>query len=108
MVVDDLDISDATRLAPFETYAPLVVDPDAVLAGSVASQLFEVVAGCLRKNSQANGLVQDEQLAQRRSLDVDRQFARAHLIEYPFAFFAFEGFDHAYIIDDQRRDVKCL
>src|ERR1700751_1034524 len=43
VVVDQLDVPRACG-APGEADPPLVVDPDAVLAGAVAGQLFQAVA----------------------------------------------------------------
>jgi len=43
MIVDDFDIAWAS-FAPYETDAPLVIDPDAVLAAAGASKRFETVA----------------------------------------------------------------
>jgi len=42
VVINDLYVIDVA-LAPFKTYAPLVVDANTVLALTVAEQLFKVV-----------------------------------------------------------------
>jgi hypothetical protein len=44
MIVDNLDIV-GMSLKPYETDAPLLVDADAHLAGSISLQRFEPVAG---------------------------------------------------------------
>jgi hypothetical protein len=44
VVVDEFDVPGAAG-TPGETEAPLVVDADAVLAGAVADQLLQAVAG---------------------------------------------------------------
>lgn len=46
MVVHDLDLDRAgAARGPFEADSPLIVDPDAPLASSVAFQSFQTVAG---------------------------------------------------------------
>ena len=47
VVFDNLDIED-TGVAPFKAQAPLVVDVDAVLSGTIAHQGFKAVAGWAR------------------------------------------------------------
>ncbi len=46
MVIDDLNVFGAvSSLRPFETDAPLLINPNAVLASPVAGQGFQPVAG---------------------------------------------------------------
>jgi hypothetical protein len=44
MVIDDLDVQGVT-VTPPETDPPLLVDPDAVLALSIALQSLELIRG---------------------------------------------------------------
>jgi len=67
VVIDDFDVL-RTGSAPSKADPPLLVDADAVLTGAIAPQLLQSVTRrdprvveCLRG-------VQDQQLAQRRSL----------------------------------------
>lgn len=57
-------------VAPEEADSPLVVDADAVLAGAVALQGFEGVAGRNAKIVKALGGMEKEQLATGRDLDI--------------------------------------
>jgi hypothetical protein len=50
MIVDDFDIAWSSVL-PHEADAPLVVDPDAVLAFAPPLQCFQAVSGGTRKSS---------------------------------------------------------
>jgi hypothetical protein len=68
VVVNDLNLLWAS-VGPPETDPPLVVDPDAVLAGSIALQLLQPVAGRHTKLVDRNGRADLAQLAQRRSLN---------------------------------------
>jgi hypothetical protein len=59
MIVDDLNQAwTHVALVPDETDAPLVVDPDAVLAPPVAGQPFKAIAGQSREVSDVPGRVQ--------------------------------------------------
>jgi hypothetical protein len=54
VVIDDFDVLCAVRaFRPFKANAPLLVDPDAVLALPVTRQGFEAVARKLRQVAQA-------------------------------------------------------
>jgi hypothetical protein len=44
MVIDNLNVI-CVSACPTETNPPLVVDSDAVLAGSIASKRFQAIAG---------------------------------------------------------------
>jgi hypothetical protein len=44
VIVDDLDMV-SVAVMPDETYPPLVIDPDAVLAAAVAAESLESVLG---------------------------------------------------------------
>jgi len=59
MIVDDFNQTGSdVALVPDETDAPLVVDPDAVLAPPVAGQPFKAIAGQSREVSDIPGRVQ--------------------------------------------------
>ena len=67
MIIDDLDAL-RRAFAPDEAESPLIVDPDAVLTGSVSAEHFHVIAR-KRKISQASGPVHLVQFAARGPLD---------------------------------------
>jgi len=67
VVVHDLDVVGASG-APSKAEAPLLVDADAVLAGTVAGQFLEAVAGWDSEVTEDLGGVEDQQLAQRCAL----------------------------------------
>ena len=72
MVIDDLNFEGVATFKP-KAQAPLVIDADAPLAGSVAFECFEFVAW---RNSQFRHIdhaVQCSQFAQRDSFNVDPQ-----------------------------------
>lgn len=62
MVVDDLDVV-CIAVVPAEADAPLVVDPDTVLAFSIASKRFEAVPRRCSQVVELPRAVQEEQLA---------------------------------------------
>jgi hypothetical protein len=72
MVVDDFDIL-GSSLRPLEADAPLVVDPDAPLAGTVALEPFKPVGRRYTKVSDLPGGIDETQLAQSNRLNVRRQ-----------------------------------
>ena len=59
---------------PDETDAPLVVDPDTVLANSVPFEGFRVIARWRRQVAQLFGLMDLAQLALSGTLNIRRQF----------------------------------
>jgi hypothetical protein len=64
VVVHDLDVVGASG-TPSKAEAPLLVDADAVLAGTVAGQLLEAVTWRDPEVTKGLGGVEDQQLAQR-------------------------------------------
>lgn len=63
MIVHDFNCNDIA-FAPDEAQAPLIVDPDAVLARAIAPQGFKLVAGRDAQEIQRSYSVQLLQLAQ--------------------------------------------
>lgn len=62
VVIDDLDIF-GTIIPPHEADPPLIVDPDQVLAGPIAPQSFQSVAGRLAQVLQAVRRIKHVELA---------------------------------------------
>src|SRR5581483_11590967 len=106
VVVDDLDI---VRPAgpPAKADPPLLVDPDAVLAGSVTDKLLEPIS---RRDSQVSerfGGVEDQQLAQRRPLGGLVESSHRLAAPDPFGVLVSEGTQHTpsitcHVITEQR------
>jgi hypothetical protein len=69
MVIHDFDAL-GTVVAPYEADAPLVIDPDAVLAGALATQQFQPIAGWRRQVAQLLSLVKLQQLALGNTLHI--------------------------------------
>src|SRR5687767_4956728 len=68
VVIDDLDQFDAA-VAPHETDAPLIVDPNAVLALPIALESFEAVAGRCCQFGEPGYRIEHVELAMRHLLD---------------------------------------
>ena len=71
MVVDDLDIV-RVALRPAKADAPLIVDPDAVLPRTVATQLLEPVTGRNPEIVEPAGRVELNQFAQHDPSQIGR------------------------------------
>jgi hypothetical protein len=69
VVVDDLDCECIAGFEP-ETDAPLIVDPNAVLTGSVTSQEFQPIVGWDPQVVDVGRPIQHSQLAHRDCLDI--------------------------------------
>jgi hypothetical protein len=72
MVIDDLDVK-GTAVFPTETYPPLIVDPDAPLACTIAGKLFQPIARRNAKEVKGGGTVQLLQFALCNTLNFLRQ-----------------------------------
>jgi hypothetical protein len=68
VVVHDLDIM-SVAVFPSQANPPLIVDPDTVLAPSLARELLQAIRGRFAEIAQSIRSVQDQQLSQRDSLD---------------------------------------
>jgi hypothetical protein len=68
MIVDNLDFFGAA-LDPHETDAPLLVDPDAVLALSAPSKELQPISGNCPQIRQRGRAIYHRKLSQRRPLD---------------------------------------
>jgi hypothetical protein len=74
MIVDDPDIG-WSSVIPGEANAPLVVDPDAVLAEPIALQCFQPVSWRHAEVIETPCTVHQAQFPKRRSLYVRRKFS---------------------------------
>ncbi len=68
MIIDDLDQLGAA-VAPDKAKAPLIVDPDAMLAATIAGERFKPVARRRAKVGKPGCRVEHVELAQRHRLD---------------------------------------
>src|SRR5262245_2619914 len=93
MVVDDLHLV-GTGVRPDEAYAPLVIDPDGMLAGAVAFQRFEPIR---RRNAQIverDGLIEHGDLPQRPLHEGGRKTFWGFAERDPLGAAVLEGNDH--------------
>src|SRR6185503_9922417 len=75
VIIDNLDVRRARRsVRPLKADAPLIVNPDAVLALAIAFQRFEPVAGQRRQVLTDVGRFKAIELEPRRSLDAREHF----------------------------------
>ena len=72
MIIDDFDVV-GVPVGPSEADAPLIIDPNAVLAGSISAQLFQAIAGWDTKIVQYCGCVDQGELSQHYPAQVCRE-----------------------------------
>jgi hypothetical protein len=93
VIVDNLNVISIAG-APSETDAPLVVDPDAVLAGSIAFQRFEPIARRDAQEIQSRRSIDLQQFSMRNSLHVGRKASAMLAQEEPFRLPVRKALDH--------------
>jgi hypothetical protein len=64
-----------TAIFKSETQTPLVIDPNALLTCTIASQFFQAVAWRITQIINANGSIQHHELTHCQSLEVNRPFS---------------------------------
>jgi len=94
MIVRDLDLVGIT-MPPLKADPPLIVDPDAVLAGTVAGKLLQAVPGRHAEVVESLGGIEDQQLAQRGTLYAGRPPAHRLSLEDLLRIPVPEALDHA-------------
>lgn len=105
MIVDDLYVFVAFR-RPHEAHAPLVIDPNAVLALSVPFQDLKLIPGWNAQVFQDGRPIDLFKLAQRWALHIDPP-AHTLALKQGFGFLALEAFDrHRKIITPRMNNVK--
>ena len=95
MVIDDLYVR-RVAVFPDKADAPLIVDPDRVLAPAIALERFEAEAGPFEVDKRRTG-VEKNQLSQRDPLECLKP-SNAVPTEEPFRVLTGEAPDHALII----------
>ena len=76
MIIDDLDVI-GVAIAPCKADAPAVIDPNAILSGSIPSQLFQAVGGGNLQIMEGMRIIKHAQFPQSDLLDVRWQPAGA-------------------------------
>ena len=97
MVVRDLDVMGVAP-DPAEADAPLIIDPDAVLTGTVASQLFETVSGRRPEILKPHRRVELAQLSQGHPLNVGPKLPDRLALEEPLGVLVTEAPNHTAMI----------
>jgi hypothetical protein len=105
VVIRDFHIFSALAL-PEKANAPLVIDPDAVLPLSVASERLKPVPGRNLKVFDIGGAVKDQEFSQCGSLDVTWNLPGTVPTENPFGLSVLERADHGYIVTLSVNNVK--
>ena len=93
MIVDDLDAG-ALSVSPDKADTPLIVDPNAVLTGSLTSQHFQTIGRRYAQIVQALGGIQHSQLATGNCLNLYGQVPRHLTVPDAFGFLVCEATDH--------------
>ena len=105
MIVGDPYIQGVT-VFPFETYSPLIVDSNAVLALAVPRKLFEPIPGRHSEITQRVGSVEQKEFLQGNPVNRLRELLRAFAIEKPFRLRVFKTPNHKTIITPCGNNVK--
>ena len=103
MIVDNLDRFGA-RIRSDEADAPLVVDPNAVLADPIPLQSLQSIARRRHQVQQSPSLMNLQQFALRRSLHILRQLLRKSTVKQRFCITVCKGEDHLGYIHALRSD----
>ncbi len=93
-------------VGPFKANAPLVIDADAILPGTVALELLESVPRDHLQILQRIGIIQVQQFAAGRALDIRGKFSGELTPEDLFGLLGCKGFDHSGIISSGDNIVK--
>ena len=93
MIINNFDII-RMAILPFEAYPPLIVDPDAPLACSLANKLFQAVSRGDAKKFQSCRAMDLGQFAKDHPMYVLRQSGCKCALEDLFRIFASKSLDH--------------
>jgi hypothetical protein len=81
MIIDNLYPKDIP-ISPLETDAPLIIDSDTILPGSVAVQFLQTIGRRCPQVVERHCPIEHAQFPQRHLLDIAGQFARHAPTEY--------------------------
>jgi hypothetical protein len=93
MVVDDRDV-ECISVTPTKAYAPLIIDPNAVIAGTITTELLQPIS---RRDPQIVKLftrVKLDELASRHALHLQRPSPYSNTAEHSLRILVGEGLDH--------------
>jgi hypothetical protein len=93
VVVDNLDIEGVTGI-PTKADAPLLINPNAVLAGTVAGKCFKAIRWRDSKVSKVTRMVEHGELVEGTLLNVAGQLPRPLLVPYPLRLRIGKTLDH--------------
>ena len=94
MIINDLD-SFRTKIGPAKAYAPLVVDPDRMLALAVPLQCFQAIRGRHSQGVERTRRVEHAKLAARDRKDIRRKSLRALPLKDGLGYPVLEAPDHS-------------
>ena len=97
MVINNFGII-GMAVPPVEAYSPLIVDPDAPLAFSLADKLFQTVSRRHAKKFQSGRAVDQSQFAKGHPMHVPRQSGCKCAVENPFRILAAKSLDHGQLL----------
>ncbi len=105
MVINNLDILNIA-LGPTEAYVPLVIDSNAPLSGTVATQPFKSVARWYAEKGEGYRNIELAQLTLRTALQIGRKFFGKTAMVELFSLFAGKVENHAEMITRGGSNVK--
>jgi hypothetical protein len=105
VVIDDFYSLDPVW-GPAEAYAPLVVNSNGMLTGSIAFERFEAVARRHPEVVELLGQIELDQFASSRRLNGGGKNGRAFIMENRLSGTAGEGFDHSFTVTHGVSNVK--
>ena len=105
MIIDDLNIAEVVAVHS-ETYAVLVIDPNAVLSRPVTGKPLQTIPGRNAQILQTSCIVDHDQLAKRRSLHGLRELGGKDLMVDLFRLPVRKALYHGSIISDTHVYVK--
>ena len=93
---------------PAKANAPLVVDADAVLTGPAATPSFQPIAGRSQQIAKRPGMMQVQQFAPGRALNIRRELTRRLAVKDLAGFVGGEAHYHEAIISRHDSNVKIV
>ena len=91
---------------PSKANPPSIIDPDTMLPGTIADELFESVSGCGSQIIQGFSRIEEQQLSQSPSLNLRRQTPRSFPPKYPLRLSISKAAYHGNILTQLVNTVK--
>jgi len=92
MIIDKLHV--VCAVLPPKTDSPLVIDANAVLAGAIARELFQAIAGRDPQVLEVFGGINEPQFAEHESVELGRETSHSLSAEESFRVAAAETVNH--------------